>query len=308
MAMQTCVVYGRLFCTQARQAVSHILGQEAGPARVRLIAVCCGFSKDLNCPARKFVFGDDAYFVADNRGSSVMGVADGVGGWHQYGIDSSKFASSLMEGCRKFAMDGGLNVDVQSPIAILKSAFQEMTELKASVFGSSTACIIVLDKNSKTLRSMNLGDSGFLIIRKGLIVHQSSDQQHYFNTPYQLAIPPPGHDGRVIQDSLDVAELTSFQVEVDDLIVMGTDGLFDNFPNDLILQEISLLENFEKESIQSLADNLAMKAKCLAFDPSYDSPFAKQAKFQGLQISGGKPDDITVLISVVTSDQSPTSE
>lgn len=47
---------------------------------------------------------------------------------------------------------------------------------------------------------MNLGDSGFLIIRKGHVVHQSSDQQHYFNTPYQLAIPPPGQDGRVIQD------------------------------------------------------------------------------------------------------------
>jgi protein phosphatase PTC7 len=46
-----------------------------------------------------------------------------------------------------------------------------------------------------------------------------------------------------------------------------------------------------------------MKAQCLAFDPSYDSPFAKQAKFQGLQISGGKPDDITVLIGVVSVDK-----
>ena len=61
--------------------------------------------------------------------------------------------------------------------------------------------------------------------------------------------------------------------------------------------------NFDKESIQSLADTLAMKAKSLAFDPSYDSPFAKQAKYEGLHITGGKPDDITVLISVVTSDQ-----
>lgn len=72
MAMQTCVVYGRLFCSQARQAVGHILGQQTCP-RVRLVAVCCGFSKDLNSPAKKFVFGDDAYFIADNRQSSVMG-------------------------------------------------------------------------------------------------------------------------------------------------------------------------------------------------------------------------------------------
>lgn len=75
MAMQTCVVYGRLFCSQARQAVGQILGRETGPSRVRLIAVCCGFSKDLNSNSstRKFVFGDDAYFVAENRSSSVMG-------------------------------------------------------------------------------------------------------------------------------------------------------------------------------------------------------------------------------------------
>lgn len=65
----------------------------------------------------------------------VLGVADGVGGWRQYGIDSSKFASSLMEGCRKFVISGGL--DIQSPFAILKSAFKEMTELKDSIFGMS---------------------------------------------------------------------------------------------------------------------------------------------------------------------------
>lgn len=66
--------------------------------------------------------------------------------------------------------------------------------------GSSTACIMVLDKKSQMLHSANLGDSGFLVIRQGSVVHQSSEQQHYFNTPYQLAIPPPGQAGAVIED------------------------------------------------------------------------------------------------------------
>ncbi len=66
--------------------------------------------------------------------------------------------------------------------------------------GSSTACIMVLDKKSQTLHSANLGDSGFLVIRQGSVVHQSSEMQHYFNTPYQLAIPPPGQAGAVIED------------------------------------------------------------------------------------------------------------
>ena len=59
---------------------------------------------------------------------------------------------------------------------------------------------MVLDKKSQMLHSANLGDSGFLVIRQGSVVHQSSEQQHYFNTPYQLAIPPPGQAGAVIQD------------------------------------------------------------------------------------------------------------
>lgn len=73
MAMQTCVVYGRFFCTQARQAVSHLLGREAVAARVRLISVCCGFSKEFNSPRKRFLFGDDAYFIAENQGNNVMG-------------------------------------------------------------------------------------------------------------------------------------------------------------------------------------------------------------------------------------------
>ena len=59
---------------------------------------------------------------------------------------------------------------------------------------------MVLDKKSQMLHSANLGDSGFLVIRQGSVVHQSSEMQHYFNTPYQLAIPPPGQAGAVIQD------------------------------------------------------------------------------------------------------------
>lgn len=59
---------------------------------------------------------------------------------------------------------------------------------------------MVLDKKSQMLHSANLGDSGFLVIRQGSVVHQSSEMQHYFNTPYQLAIPPPGQAGTVIED------------------------------------------------------------------------------------------------------------
>ena len=59
---------------------------------------------------------------------------------------------------------------------------------------------MVLDKEEKTLYSANLGDSGFLVIRDGRVVHKSHEQQHYFNAPFQLAIAPAVLDGTVLSD------------------------------------------------------------------------------------------------------------
>lgn len=42
--------------------------------------------------------------------------------------------------------------------------------------------------------------------------------------------------------SLDEAESTSFSVELGDLIVLATDGLFDNVSTEQILNELSQLE------------------------------------------------------------------
>ena len=66
--------------------------------------------------------------------------------------------------------------------------------------GSCTACLVALDKEEKTLYSANLGDSGFILIRQGEVVHRSAEQQHYFNTPFQLAVPPSVLEGVVLAD------------------------------------------------------------------------------------------------------------
>lgn len=69
--------------------------------------------------------------------------------------------------------------------------------------GSSTACIVILDRQSHRLHTANLGDSGFLVVRGGEVVHRSDEQQHYFNTPFQLSIAPPGAEGAVLSDRWD---------------------------------------------------------------------------------------------------------
>jgi len=65
---------------------------------------------------------------------------------------------------------------------------------KHLVSGSSTACVLVLNRNDAILYCANLGDSGFLIMRSGQVVHRSEEQVHCFNTPFQLSCPPPGEN------------------------------------------------------------------------------------------------------------------
>ncbi|KAI7980587.1 putative protein phosphatase 2C 55 [Camellia lanceoleosa] len=60
--------------------------------------------------------------------------------------------------------------------------FEAYSNTKAQ--GSSTACIITLDGH--ILRAINIGDSGFMLIRHGKVIYHSPVQQRSFNCPYQL--------------------------------------------------------------------------------------------------------------------------
>ena len=50
---------------------------------------------------------------------------------------------------------------------------------------------------------------------------------------------------------------------------------------------------------QVLADRIAARAKELSLDQSVDSPFALLAKDNDIMWGGGRPDDITVLVSFI---------
>lgn len=68
------------------------------------------------------------------------------------------------------------------------------------VTGSSTACVMILNRETSSIYTANIGDSGFVIVRHGKVVHKSEEQQHYFNTPYQLAVPPVSQRTSVYTD------------------------------------------------------------------------------------------------------------
>lgn len=124
--------------------------------------------------------------------SLCLGVADGVGGWRNYGLDPGEFSYTLMQACERL-VEGNLFVP-SKPVGLLSSGYSHLRRLK-EVKGSSTACVVVLSRKDSILYCANLGDSGFVVLRDGEIVHRSKEQTHGFNTPYQLACPPAGEVG-----------------------------------------------------------------------------------------------------------------
>lgn len=132
-------------------------------------------------------------------------------------------------------------VTEKTPLDVLVESYNSLLENKdPNLIGSSTACIIVFNRESKYMHSANLGDSGFVIIRNNKIVHRSQEQYHYFNAPFQLALLPnlTGEDS-LFNDKPQSASLSSFELAEGDFIVLATDGLWDNLSEGLLLLKIS---------------------------------------------------------------------
>eukprot|EP00345_Euplotes_harpa_P006604 CAMPEP_0168318512 /NCGR_PEP_ID=MMETSP0213-20121227/522_1 /TAXON_ID=151035 /ORGANISM="Euplotes harpa, Strain FSP1.4" /LENGTH=180 /DNA_ID=CAMNT_0008319591 /DNA_START=1671 /DNA_END=2213 /DNA_ORIENTATION=- len=102
----------------------------------------------------------------------------------------------------------------------------------------------------------NLGDSGFLVIRYDemtqsfQIVKKSKEQQHSFNTPYQLAnIPKDKFKAKIADqfwsDEPTLADTYQVKLKPGDIIMLATDGLFDNLFKHEILR---VVDDFVKQA------------------------------------------------------------
>jgi len=266
---------------------------QAKPGTSVVNATTCGFPKDLingpSCVLDHGVFGEDACFIARHQTTHVAGVADGVGGWRKYGIDPSEFSSRLMKHCADIVKSG--DFEPTRPDLIIGKAFTALAEAPRPV-GSSTACVVVVHQN--TLYTANLGDSGFLIYRKGKILHKSQEQTHYFNAPFQLTLLPESIETNgFITDTPENSDMHKIELESGDVVLLATDGLWDNVPEKII---VDVLKNIEPQNIQMICNTIALIARRLSHDEQHKSPFAVKAGEYGITATGGKPDDITLVL------------
>ncbi|KAI9265999.1 phosphatase 2C-like domain-containing protein [Sporodiniella umbellata] len=227
--------------------------------------------------------GDDAYFQRQD----ALGVADGVGGWRTHaGANPALYSRKLMHYVQLELDRIKSNVRPQQPpvhpdpIQVLESAYN-LTTLDAhneGIVGSTTACIVILSQDE--LKIANIGDCGVSVIRKHNYVFRSEEQQHSFNFPYQL--------GTASFDSPQDAQQFTIKIEENDIIVLGSDGLFDNLFDEEILEEIkNSTEDPDSDNPivqpQVVSDALLHRARVVSEDTDNPtSPFQVRAMHEGL--------------------------
>ncbi|WOH02936.1 hypothetical protein DCAR_0522326 [Daucus carota subsp. sativus] len=233
-------------------------------------------------PDKEETGGEDAHFICSDE--QAIGVADGVGGWADLGVNAGLYARELMSNSVAAIQDepkGSID-----PSRVLEKAY---SSTKAR--GSSTACIIALTEQG--IHAINLGDSGFMVVRDGCTIFRSTAQQHDFNFTYQLE---NGSDG----DLPSSGEVITVPVAAGDVIIAGTDGLFDNLYNNDITAVVvhAVRAGFGP---QVTAQKIAALARQRAQDKNRQTPFSSAAQEAGFRYYGGKLDDITVVVSYITN-------
>ncbi|KZV58159.1 putative protein phosphatase 2C 55 [Dorcoceras hygrometricum] len=243
----------------------------SGSVDVKMIAGACYIPKN----DQEKTMGSDSHFIEEEV--QAIGVADGVG--------AGEFARALMSKAAKEAKKHCLPNPYVVPKQVLRHAYFQSG--KSS--GSCTACIVALDEN--TLKAVVVGDSGFLVIRGGKVVYKSPVQlTEEFDCSYQLVAGTAR--------GLDVAAELKLQMEAGDVIVVGTDGLFDNlFPEEIEAMVKVSLQRDDQPNV--LAESLAKAALEKSLDTNCKSPYVAAAQAAGLVYTGGKPDDITVVAGYV---------
>ncbi|OMJ69878.1 hypothetical protein SteCoe_32292 [Stentor coeruleus] len=263
----------------------------------------------------------DAWIIDHEK--QMFGVADGVSEWSTFGLDPSRFPIELMKHCLDILYE--FKENDQEYTDLLERIVLEATQ-RIKSYGSSTL-LLALCRNS-LLYTYCLGDSSFIVLRKRdetsnlITVYRSVEQQHQFNCPFQLSNLPKPHtydefsakgfsslvsllkrSSKTMNDSPFDANNEMILLKVGDIVIAGSDGLFDNlYDQDIIKMAEHALGLYQDPMMftRNLAVNLTERAISKGWDHNYRSPFARNAGKSGKKYMGGKLDDTSVIVAVGT--------
>jgi protein phosphatase PTC7 len=273
------------------------------------------------------LYGEDAFMIANYSKyvTKCAAIADGVGGWSAFGVDPGRISRMLMKFAQQYIQQNTIqeiptdNLNTKFPnhaYNTLQYAYKNVTDYNISKIraGSTTACVVYLTDNA-VLHSANLGDSGFMVLRGEEIVFRSKEMQHRFNAPYQIAVCPKERNGECIMNTPEQADLNKLQLKNGDVVVLGTDGLFDNCFDSHIVTMVNQIKNRhqafsiqqEHERNYEIAKQLCLYARLITHiqHPDNKTPFglAYHKEFKKVYSHGGKVDDICCVVCSVHANE-----
>eukprot|EP00933_Yihiella_yeosuensis_P042397 TRINITY_DN3696_c0_g1_i1.p1 TRINITY_DN3696_c0_g1~~TRINITY_DN3696_c0_g1_i1.p1 ORF type:complete len:277 (-),score=47.97 TRINITY_DN3696_c0_g1_i1:127-873(-) len=164
---------------------------------------------------------------------SAFGLADGVGGWSSRGVDAGLFSRALMRRSVESIRQQSEGMRKPDLPRTASEAFEDVRSQQ--IRGSSTLMLGQLQQDLFTC--LNLGDCGLLVLRPTTILpkyhggtvkttmrrlYRSSSMLHRPNLPFQLS----SEDSDL--SALASYDLVTLKLEKGDILIAGTDGLFDN--------------------------------------------------------------------------------
>jgi len=184
----------------------------------------------------------------------LVGIADGVSQIEEFGIDASELPNELLNAVEELAVSqllpGQETEEYCGPISMVRDAYEATESM-----GSTTLLTAVMDNSTKIhgklhpmIAVCSIGDCEILILRRGadgrlLLVFQTEMQRIDGNaqSPLQLARVDDTVDPDFTEDiAIEVIERGSAVHCVSafegDIIILGTDGVFDNMFVDEITQ------------------------------------------------------------------------
>jgi serine/threonine protein phosphatase PrpC len=258
--------------------------------------------------------GEDAMFILP----SAVGVFDGVGGWKSSGVDPGIYSRRLALEVANYISNASKKdmnkVDVRKALNFAASECQ-----KARIAGSTTACFGVLDERSGVLTVLNLGDSGIIVLRRDggefKVAHATEPTTLGFNFPCQIGnapIPMVWRPSNAPED----ATVDLFQLRSGDVMVYGSDGVWDNvFEKDIIQilknssMDVSRPASISENELKVLATKIAKLAVERGNSETEKTPWTVSAQqafkdkpivlYHNRYFIGGKPDDVTVVVSLL---------
>ena len=260
----------------------------------------------------------------------LLGCADGVSQIEEFGIDASKLPRELLDACEELAMNllvpdqaGKISGAYEGPIPLVKEAFNHTRSL-----GSTTVCLSVLDNSTRIhgklhpmMAILSIGDCELMVLRQRFTPHRGLRYETAFNTemqridgncqcPLQVCRVDDRIDANFDErTTIEVIERGSavhmVSVYEGDLVIIGSDGVFDNLFKDEVVQLVNRMiprPNLPGEKFRPLDQRLLgeVARQIVEFCHTKTKADPRTGKYPDTPIGkGGKRDDTACTVGEV---------